>query len=88
MSDLLVEDEVVVGREFVTGVSSAASSFRVRNDEQRTGNDEIQGSFASLRMTISFCPQDDDFVLCSGLRFVLRMTTLFCPPDVTTSFAR
>jgi len=47
MSDLLLE-ELVAGPEFVTADSSAA----LRNDGNNdNSNDEIRGSFASLRMT-------------------------------------
>ena len=49
MSDLLVEDEVVVGGNLVKVDPSTA----LGNDKQRTDKDEIQGSFASLRMTTS-----------------------------------
>jgi amidophosphoribosyltransferase len=49
MSDLLVEDEVVVGENLVKVDPSTA----LGNDKQRTDKDEIQGSFASLRMTTS-----------------------------------
>ncbi|MGF7182335.1 amidophosphoribosyltransferase [Tunturiibacter psychrotolerans] len=52
MSDLLVEDELVAD-ELVTADSSAATSLKVQSDRQRTDNDGIQGSFASLRMTTS-----------------------------------
>src|SRR5260370_27327189 len=50
MSELLLQDELVAGPEFVTADSSAA----LRNDNKRTGNDKDKSysrSSAARRMT-------------------------------------